>query len=115
MLKKIALAGIVIGFICSAAMGAEESKKTFPGISFEVMEDKLVLDEKGDDYVMFCKRRFDITSYTIIKDERGWIIPLEDIEVPCEAMVSYYKKPGKKRQYVVVSLEVKGEPKLKPE
>jgi hypothetical protein len=79
------------------------------------MEDKLVLDEKGDDYVMFCARRFDITSYTLIKNEQGMIISLDDIDVPCEAMVSYYQKPGKKRRYVVVSIEVKGEPQLKPE
>lgn len=115
MLKKIALAGIVISFICSAAIGAEEPKNTFPGISFEVMEDELILDEKGDDYLMFCKRKLDITSYTIIKDERGWIIPFEDIEVPCEALVNYYKKPGKKRHYVVLSIEIKGEPQPTPE
>ena len=110
MLRKIVLTGIVIGLVCSAAFGAEESKNKFPDIGFEVMEDKLVLDEKGDDYVMFCKRRFDITSYTLIKNESGRIIPLDELDVPCEAMVSYYEKPGKKRRYVVVSIEVKGEP-----
>jgi hypothetical protein len=115
MLRKILLAGVVMVFICSAAYGAEESNNRFPDIGFEVMEDKLVLDEKGDDYVMFCKRRFDITTYTLIKNERGMIIPFEGLSVPCEAMVSYYKKPGKKRRYVVVSIEVKGEPQLLPE
>ena len=115
MLRKIVLTGIMVGFICSVAFGAEESNKSFPGIGFEVMEDKLVLDEKGDDYVMFCKRRFDITSYTLIKNESGMIISLDDLDVPCEAMVSYYQKPGKKRRYVVVSIEVKGEPQLLPQ
>ena len=52
MLRNMLLTGIVIGCICSVSFAAEESKNTFPGIGFEVMEDKLVLDEKGDDYVM---------------------------------------------------------------
>jgi hypothetical protein len=30
-------------------------------------------------------------------------------------MVSYYKKPGKKHRFVVVSLEVKGKPQPLPE
>ena len=115
MLRKIVLTGIVMGLVCSGAFGAEESKNRFPDIGFEVMEDKLVLDEKGDDYVMFCMRRFDITSYTLIKNESGRIIPLDELDVPCEAMVSYYKKPGKKRRYVVVSIEVKGEPQTLPQ
>ena len=37
------------------------------------------------------------------------------LPVPCEAMVSYYKKPGKKRRYVVVSMEILGKPQLIPE
>jgi len=115
MLRKIVLTGIVAGFICSGAFGAEESKNRFPDIGFEVMEDKLVLDEKGDDYVMFCKRRFDITSYTLIKNESGRIISFDDLDVPCEAMVSYYQKPGKKRRYVVIAIEVEGEPQTLPQ
>ena len=31
MLKKIALAGIIIGLICSAAIAAEEINQTVPG------------------------------------------------------------------------------------
>jgi hypothetical protein len=115
MVKNIILAGIVMCCIYSAASAAEESNNKFPGIGFEVMEDKLLLDEKGDDYVMFCTRRFDITSYTLIKNERGMIIPFEEIDVPCEAMVSYYKKPGKRNRYVVVSMEIKGKPQPKPQ
>jgi len=114
MLKKMLLAGIVIASICSISSAAEEPKNRFSDLGYEVMEDKLLLDEKGDDYVMFCQRRFDITSYTLIKNERGMIIPFGEIEVPCEAMVSYYKKPGKKRRYVAVSIEVLGDPQLKP-
>ena len=109
------LTGVMMVCICSLSFAAEESNPKFPGIGFEVMEDKLVLDEKGDDYVMFCQRRFDITSYTLIKNESGMIITFEDIEVPCEAMVSYYKKPGEKRRYVVVAIEIIGEPQLKPQ
>ena len=115
MLKKMLLAGIVIACICSIASAAEEPKNKFSDIGFEVMEDKLVLDGKGDDYLLYCKRRFDITSYTLIKNERGMIIHFEEIEVPCEAMVSYYKKPGKKNRYVVVSMEIIGKPQLNPQ
>lgn len=75
----------------------------------------LVLDDKGSDYVMFCKRKYDITSYTLIKNESGMIISLDQLNVPCKAMVSYYKKPGKKNRYVVVSIEVKGESPSQPE
>jgi hypothetical protein len=115
MLRKMLLAVVVIVCICSVSFAAEESNTKFPDIGFEVMEDKLVLDGKGDDYLLYCKRRFDITSYTLIKNESGMIITFEEIEVPCEAMVSYYKKPGKKRRYVVVSIEIVGKPQLKPE
>ena len=115
MLKKMLLAGILMSLTCSGTFGAEESQNRFPDIGFEVMEDKLVLDEKGDDYVMFCMRRFDITSYTLIKNESGMIISLDDLDVPCEAMVSYYKKPGKKRRFVAVAIEVKGEPQPLPQ
>ena len=48
--------------------------------------------------MLFCKRKFDVTSYTLIKSESGLIIPLDELEVPCEALVSYYKKPGEKKQ-----------------
>lgn len=115
MLNKIVLTFIALTFICSGTIAAEQPKNTFPGISFEIMEDKLILDEKGDDYLMFCMRRIDITSYTIIKSESGMIIPLEEVPIPCEAIVHYYKKPGKKRRYVAVAIEVKGEPQPRPE
>ena len=106
--------GIALAFICSSTNGAEQAPNTFPGINFEVIQDKLILDEKGDDYLLFCTRRLDITSYTIIKNESGMIIPLEEVPIPCEAIVSYYKKPGEKRRYVAVAIEVKGEPKPSP-
>ena len=115
MLKKMLLTGIVMVCICSVSFAAEESNNRFPDIGFEVMEDKLLLDGKGDDYLLFCKRRFDITSYTLIKNESGMIIPFEEIDVPCEAMVSYYKKPGKRNRYVVVSIEIKGDPQILPQ
>ena len=115
MLKKIAMAGIIIGLICNASYGADEASNLNPDIRFELIKDTLLLDGKGDDYVTFCKRKFDITSYTLIKNESGMLITFEAIPIPCEALVSYYKKPGKKRQYVVVSIELKGEPKIEPE
>ena len=116
MLRKIVLTGIVMGFICSVSFAAEQNgNNTLPSPGFEISTDKLVLDGKGDDYVMFCKRQFDITSYTLIKNESGMIISLDELDVPCEAMVSYYKKPGKSNRFVVVSIEVKGEPLPQPE
>ncbi len=115
MLKKIALAGIIIGLICSATIAAEKSGDTAHGIEFAVSKDKILLDAKGDDYVLFCKRRFDVTSYTLITSESGLIISLDDLEVPCEALVSYYKKPREKNRFVAVSIEVKGEIKPSPE
>ena len=116
MLRKMLLIGVTMVCICSVSFAAEEeSKNRFPDIGFEVMEDKLLLDGKGDDYLLFCKRRFDITSYTLIKNKSGMIIPFEEIDVPCEAMVSYYKKPGKRNRYVVVSIEIKGEPQILPQ
>ena len=109
------LAGIMTGLISSSAFGAEEVKSAVHGTGFEVITDRLVFDEKGDDHLLFCNRRFDITSYTLIKNERGAITSFEDVDVPCEAMVSYYKKPGKSNRYVAVSIEVKGEPLPLPE
>ena len=115
MLKKILLAGIVIGFICSAAIGAEQSDNLLSPNGFGMTQLKLILDEKEDDYLLFNMRRLDVTSYTLIKNEEGRLISFDDLEVPCEAMVSLYKKPGDKRRFVAVSIEVKGEPKPKPE
>ena len=94
MLKKMLLTGIVMGCICSVAFGAEESNNRSPDIGFEVRHGKLVLDEKGDDYVMCCMRRLYITSYTLIKNERGMIISLDELDIPCEAMVYVFRPIG---------------------
>ena len=115
MLKKIVLVGMVMGFICSATVGAEQSNKMISPDGFELNQIKLILDEKEDDYLMFNMRRLDVTSYTLIKDESGMLITFDDLEVPCEAMVSLYKKPGERRRFVAVSIEVKGKPQPKPE
>jgi hypothetical protein len=115
MLRKIILVGMVMGFICSASVGAEQSNKLISPNGFEMNKIMLILDEKEDDYLMFNMRRLDVTSYTLIKDESGKLITFDDLEVPCEAMVSLYKKPGEKWWYVAVSIEVKGEPKPTPQ
>ncbi|MCK5186397.1 MAG: hypothetical protein KAR43_04630, partial [Deltaproteobacteria bacterium] len=75
----------------------------------------MVLDGKGDDYVLFCKRRYEVTTYTVIKNERGMLISLNALLVPCKAIVSYYKKPGVKNTYIAVSIEVQGRPTPQPE
>ena len=115
MLKKIILVGMVMGFICSASAGAEQSNKMGSNDGFEMAKIKLILDEKEDDYLMFNMRRLDVTSYTLIKDESGMLITFDDLEVPCEALVSLYQKPGERRRFIAVSIEVKGEPKPKPQ
>ena len=115
MLRKIIVVGMVMGFICSASLAAEEPDPQFSDFGFEVMKGTLIFDDKGDDYLLFCTRRLDVTSYTLIKNERGWIIPFEAIDVPCEAIVNYYQKPGEKKRYVALSIEIKGEPKPKPQ
>jgi len=75
----------------------------------------LVLDGKGEDYVLVCQRRFEVTSNTVIKDKLGMNITLEGLSIPCEAMVTYYKKPRERNTYVAVSIEVKGKPTPQPE
>ena len=115
MVKKIILAGIVLGFIGSASVRAEQSNKRISPNGFEMTKIKLILDEKEDDYLLFNMRRLDVTSYTLIKDESGMLITLDDLEVPCEAMVSLYRKPGERLRYIAVSIEVKGKPQPKPE
>jgi hypothetical protein len=115
MLKRILLVGMVVGCICSAAVGAEQSNKMISPNGFEMTKISLILDEKEDDYLMFNMRRLDVTSYTLIKDESGMLITFDDLEVPCEAMVSLYKKPGELRRFVAVSIEVKGEPQPTPQ
>ncbi len=115
MVKKIILAGILLSFIGSASVRAEQSNKMISPNGFEMTKIKLILDEKEDDYLLFNMRRLDVTSYTLIKDESGMLITLDDLEVPCEAMVSLYRKPGERRRYIAVSIEVKGKPQPKPE
>ena len=115
MLRKIILVGMVMGFICSVSVGAEQPNKMTSPNGFEMTKIMLILDEKEDDYLMFNMRRLDVTSYTLIKDESGMLITFDDLEVPCEAMVSLYKKPGESRRFVAVSIEVKGAPKPTPQ
>jgi hypothetical protein len=115
MLKKMLLVGMVMGFICSASAGAEQPNKMGSPDGFEMTKIKLILDEKEDDYLMFNMRRLDVTSYTLIKDESGRLITFDDLEVPCEAMVRLYQKPGERRRFIAVSIEVQGEPKPTPQ
>ncbi len=115
MIKKIILAVILIGFICNISSGAELKDKTSPSPGFKVMTDKLVFDEKGDDFLLFCKRRFDVTAYTLIKNESGSIISFDELKVPCEAIVRYYKKPRKRSRFVAISIDVQDFPSPQPE
>jgi len=128
MVRKSLIVGTVIVMGMTGSMlygvtnGAEKSKNISAGAdegttctTYEVSQSKLVLDGKGEDYVLVCQRRFEVTSNTVIKDERGIDITLEGVLVPCEAMVTYYKKPRERNTYVAVSIEVKGKPTPQPE
>ena len=128
MLRKSLIAVIVIvmgmtgSMLYGVGVGAEQSKNISAGVderttytTYELSRDKLVLDSKGKDYVLICKRRFEVTSNTVVKNELGTDITLEELSVPCEVMVSYYNKPGERNTYIAVSIELLGIPKPKPE
>ena len=126
MLRKSLLIWIVVSIgmmgniFCGIAIGAERSKNISTAgevtiTTYEVVQDKLVLEGKGEDYVSFCARRFEVTSSTVIKDELGMDISLKSLPIPCEAMVSYYRKPRERNTYIVISIEVQGKPNPEPE
>ena len=85
------------------------------GTTYTMSQDRLVLDSKGKSYVLVCQRRFKVTAHTVIKNEFGVESTLEDLSVPCEAVVSYYKNPGEKNAYIAVFIEVQGRPRPQPE
>ncbi len=115
MTRVVIVIGMIVSVLCGFAIGAENSTHAFSGAdeanigtALGVSRDTMVLDGKGDDYVLFCKRRYEVTTYTVIKNEWGMLISLDELLVPCEAIVSYYKKPGVKNTYIAVSIEVQG-------
>jgi hypothetical protein len=120
-LIMVMIVGVVSSIVLDGTEGSDKPKNTLSGsdkiatVSYELSQDMLVLDDKGEDYVLFCKRRFAVTSTTSIMNEFGSIITLEELMIPCKAMVSYYKKPGERNEYIAVSIEVKGEPEPLPE
>jgi hypothetical protein len=122
MIKKILLAGIVMGLICGIGWAADRSDTTsFSGLVKDAIDavfdtDTLVLDEKGEDedYFLFCARRLDVTSSTIIKNEWGRVISFDRVPIPCQAVVSYYKKPKTQYRFVAVTIQVMGEPQPVP-
>jgi len=118
MTRVVIVIGMTMSVFCGFSIGAEHSTgadEANIGTALGVSQDTMVLDGKGDDYVLFCKRRYEVTTYTVIKNERGMLISLNGLLVPCKAMVSYYKKPGVKNTYIAVSIEVRGRPTPQPE
>ena len=122
MIQKIVLLVIVIGFTGMLAGAADLSKNTLPpdeatapAADTKLHKDMLVIDDIGDDCVMFCNRIYEVNSHTTIKNERGTTIALENLTIPCEAMVSYYRKKGEHHRYVAVAIEVRGEAEPVPE
>jgi hypothetical protein len=108
--------------VCGVAVGAEKTShkpstgdKGTVATAYETNQMRMVLKDKGDTYFLFSKRRFEVTSETVVKDESGRVISFNALKVPCEAVVTYYKKPGKRNTYVAVSIEVEGDPKPMPE
>jgi hypothetical protein len=122
MMKKVLLAGIVMGLIGGIGWAADRSDTTsFSGLVKDAIDavfdtDTLVLDEKGEDedYFLFCARRLDVTSSTIIKNEWGRVISFDRVPIPCQAVVSYYKKPKTQYRFVAVTIQVMGEPQPVP-
>jgi hypothetical protein len=107
----IVLAGSVAG---SIKAGAEEGAAPLIG-KHEITQDTMVLDGKGDGYVLFCKRKFKVTENTVIEGQSGNTTALDSLKVPCEAKVTYYKKPGKRNTYVALAIEVLGPPTPRPQ
>ena len=125
MLRKSLITGIVIitivtggvldGIDLAAGQSRNISSDADEGTTYTMSRGKLVLDSKGKNYILVCQRRFEVTSSTVIKNEFGMDSTFEDLSVPCEAMVSYYRKPGEKNAYKAVSIEVQGRPRPQPE
>jgi len=118
MTRVVIVIGMIVIVLCGFSIGAEHATgadEANIGTALGVSQDTMVLDGKGDDYVLFCKRRYEVTTQTVIKNERGMLISLNELLVPCEAMVSYYKKPGVKNTYRAVSIDVQGKPAPQPE
>ena len=125
MLRKSLITGIVIimivtgGVLGDVDLAAGQSRNISSdadeGTTYTMSQGKLVLDSKGKNYVLVCQRRFEVTPDTVVKNEFGMDITFEDLSVPCEAMVSYYRKPGEKNTYKAVSIEVQGRPSPQPE
>jgi len=117
----VLVAIMVCAFYTSAASKEKsqnkllEGEETAPYASYELIQDTIVLDGKGDDYVLFCRRKFEIKSFTVIRNQFGMGIALGDVPVPCEALVVYFKKPGEDHTYITVSIEVRGIPTPQPE
>jgi len=128
MVRKSLLAGLVAAMIMTGnsmydvAVCSENTKdksstgnKGTVATAHETNQMKMVLKEKGDKYFLFSNRRFDVTSETVVKDESGMVISFNALKVPCETVVTYYKKPGERNTYVAVSIEVQGDPKPVPD
>ena len=122
MTSLVMVVGMTVGVLCDFSMAAEHSTPTFSGgdeanvaTALGISRDTMVLDGKGDNYVLFCKRRYEVTSHTVIENEWEMLISLDELLVPCEAVVSYYKKPGVKNTYVAVSINVQGKPTPQPD
>jgi len=128
MVRKSLLAGLVAAMIitgssvCGVAVGAEKTKdkpsagdKGAVATAYETNQMRMVLKAKEDKYFFFSRRRFEVTSETVVKDEEGRVISYKALKVPCEAVVTYYKKPRERNTYVAVSISVQGDPKPMPE
>ncbi len=107
---------MVMGFAAMLAGASDLSQNTLPAdeehapaANKKLHTDMLALDGVGDNYVTFCNRIYEVNSHTTIRNERGRTISLENLTIPCEAMVSYYRKKEKYHQYVAVAIEVRGE------
>ena len=110
MLRKY-LTTVMVMLMCmtgsmlyGVSIGAEQVRET-TYTTYELNQDELFLDRKGEDYVSADGMRFEINSSTIIKNGMGKEISLEELSVPCKAIAEYYKMADQNNINIAVSIQ----------
>ena len=106
----VVIMGITGNMLSGVAIGADQSSigKTSSSTS-GTRQGELVLDSKDNkDYVMVDEIRFEITSNTVIKNREGVDVKFDELPIPCQAIVEYYKGSG--QNYIAVSIQEVREP-----
>ena len=107
MFRK-SLIALIVMVMCVMGSVLYDVAIGFAGSSFQ---DELLLDARGKDCVMAGKMKFEITASTVIENGNGIKITLEELSVPCEAIIKYCERSNQSGAYAAVSIQEK----LKPE